>query len=198
MNLQFNQNGLIPVIVQEDQTGDVLMLAYMNQEAYDKTIETKDMYYYSRSRQTLWRKGETSGNTQRLVSLAYDCDQDTLLAVVKQTGPACHTGNKSCFYRTIVGTVDAALDPLTVLYNTIQKKQTNPDKGYTSYLFDKGLDKILKKVGEETSEVIIASKNNTTETIYEISDLFYHLLVLMANQGITLTDIYSELESRRK
>ena len=198
MTLQFNQDGLIPVIVQEDLTGEVLMLAYMNQEAYDKTIETKQLYYYSRSRQTLWKKGETSGNVQALVSLSYDCDEDTLLAIVKQTGVACHTGNKSCFYRTIEGSTTSQQDPLYALMKTIQQKQQTPDKGYTSYLFEKGLDKILKKVGEETSEVIIASKNNKQETIYEISDLFYHVLVLMANQGIALDDIYQELASRRK
>ncbi|QMS84786.1 bifunctional phosphoribosyl-AMP cyclohydrolase/phosphoribosyl-ATP diphosphatase HisIE [Candidatus Xianfuyuplasma coldseepsis] len=198
MNITFNKEELVPVIVQDYRTGEVLMLAYMNQEAYDKTVETNDMYYFSRSRQTLWRKGETSGNTQRLVSLSYDCDQDTLLAVVNQTGPACHTGNKSCFYRSVVGELETRQDPLVALYDTIQAKQRNPDEGYTSYLFDKGLDKILKKVGEETSEVIIASKNNNEETIYEISDLFYHVLVLMANQGITLPDIYKELASRRK
>ncbi|MCF7924930.1 MAG: bifunctional phosphoribosyl-AMP cyclohydrolase/phosphoribosyl-ATP diphosphatase HisIE [Candidatus Izimaplasma sp.] len=198
MKLTFNEQDLIPVIVQDVYTNNVLMLAYMNQAAYDKTIETKEMVYYSRSRQTLWKKGEISGNIQYLKSLSYDCDEDTLLAKVEQVGAACHTGNKSCFYRDIVKDTMPEAHILDELFNVVKQKQLIPDGGYTNYLFDKGLDKILKKVGEEASEVIIASKNNNQETVYEISDLFYHLLVLMVNNKIKLSDIYKELSSRRK
>ncbi len=198
MNPTFNNEGNIPVIVQEYNSKEVLMLAYMNEEAYQKTIETKDLYFYSRSRKQLWKKGETSGNTQVLQSLSYDCDQDALLAIVSQKGPACHTGSATCFYRNLIGKKQLDEDVLRQLYQTIITKKGSPDKGYTTYLFEKGLDKILKKVAEETGEVIIASKNNNDETIYEISDLFYHVLVLMVNQGISIEDIYQELEIRRK
>ncbi len=199
MKLKFNKDGLIPVVVQDVYTNEVLMLAYMNQEAFDQTIETKEMVYYSRSRQTLWKKGETSGNVQFLKSLSYDCDEDTLLAKVEQKGVACHTGKKSCFYRDIVSDETVSNETiLPELFKVIKQKQETPDGGYTNYLFDKGVDKILKKVGEEASEVIIASKNNNEETIYEISDLFYHLLVLMVNNGIELSEIFKELSSRRK
>lgn len=198
MNITYNNDGLVPVIVQDIYTKEVLMLAYMNEEAYTITKETKEMTYYSRSRQTLWKKGETSGNVQFLKELSYDCDEDTLLAKVEQVGPACHTGNKSCFYRQEITSDVVPNNILEDLFRVIQAKQETPDGGYTNYLFDKGVDKILKKVGEETSEVIIASKNNNEETVYEISDLFYHLFVLMVNQGIELSDIYKELASRRK
>lgn len=198
MEPTFNSQGLIPVIVQEQGTKDVLMLAYMNKAAYEKTLETKDLYFYSRSRKSLWKKGQTSGNTQALMSLSYDCDQDSLLALVDQKGPACHTGNKSCFYRDMLGEKSSNDLVLETLYQTIIDKKNKPDQGYTTYLFEKGLDKILKKVAEETGEVIIASKNNNDETIYEIADLFYHVLVLMVNQGIGLDDIYEELRKRRK
>jgi phosphoribosyl-ATP pyrophosphohydrolase/phosphoribosyl-AMP cyclohydrolase len=198
MKLNFNKDGLIPVVVQDVYTNEVLMLAYMNQEAYDKTLEEQMMYYYSRSRQTLWKKGETSGHLQYLKELKYDCDEDTLLAKVKQIGPACHTNNRSCFYRSVTSQERSSDHILEELFTVIQNKKENPDGGYTNYLFDKGVDKILKKVAEETGEVIIASKNNNQETIYEISDLIYHLWVLMANQGIELSDIYEELQSRRK
>lgn len=195
MNVKFNNDGLVPVIVQEYMTNEVLMLAYMNQEALQKTLETDELFYYSRSRNELWKKGETSGNTQYLKSLSYDCDQDTLLAQVEQVGNACHTGNKTCFYKSVK---NEKTNILTDLFQLIQDRKMNPDKGYTSYLFEKGLDKILKKVAEETGEVIIASKNNKEETIYEIADLFYHLFVLMANQNIEYTDILKELSNRRK
>jgi phosphoribosyl-ATP pyrophosphohydrolase/phosphoribosyl-AMP cyclohydrolase len=197
MNPTFNNEGLLPVIVQDQSTLEVLMLAYMNEEAYNKTIQTNDLYFFSRSRKQLWRKGETSGHIQTLVSLSYDCDQDALLALVQQKGPACHTGEITCFYRDLIGQKAGMKDPLQELEEVIKSKQLEPDKGYTSYLFEKGVDKILKKVAEETGEVIIASKNNNTETIYEISDLFYHVIVLMVNQGISLDDIYKELASRR-
>lgn len=198
MNVTYNKDGLVPVIVQDIYTKEVLMLAYMNEEALTITKQTKEMTYYSRSRQTLWKKGETSGNVQYLKELSYDCDEDTLLAKVEQVGAACHTGNKSCFYRKEVQSEVVPNNILEDLFRIIQSKQETPDGGYTNYLFDKGVDKILKKVGEETAEIIIASKNNNEETIYEISDLFYHLFVLMVNQGIELSDIYKELASRRK
>jgi phosphoribosyl-ATP pyrophosphohydrolase/phosphoribosyl-AMP cyclohydrolase len=156
------------------------------------------MTYFSRSRQELWKKGETSGNFQFLKQLSYDCDEDSLLAKVEQVGVACHTGNKSCFYRSEVTESLPSENILVELFDVIKDKKANPDGGYTNYLFDKGVDKILKKVAEEAGEVIIASKNNNEETVYEISDLFYHLLVLMANNNIELSDIFKELSSRRK
>lgn len=198
MNIKYNEQGLVPVIVQDVYTKEVLMLAYMNEAALNQTMETKQMTYYSRSRQTLWTKGETSGNVQYLEELRYDCDEDTLLANVRQVGPACHTNNKSCFYRTVVEGTMPPSSVLEELFRVIQAKQQTPDGGYTNYLFDKGLDKILKKVGEETAEVIIAAKNNNKETIYEISDLIYHLFVLMVQNGIELADVYQELAGRRK
>lgn len=201
--IQFNSDGLVPVVVQSVETKEVLMLAYMNKEALKLTIETKKATYYSRSRKSLWIKGETSGHTQRVCGLYYDCDQDTLLLKVEQKGVACHTGNMSCFYREVfeddmkrnqdTGILDA-------LYDIIKTRKANPVEGsYTTYLFTKGIDKILKKVGEETSEIIIGAKNNSKEeTVYEISDLVYHLLVLMVNQGIDPSDIKKELEKRRQ
>jgi phosphoribosyl-ATP pyrophosphohydrolase/phosphoribosyl-AMP cyclohydrolase len=198
MNVQYNDQGLVPVIVQDVNTLEVLMLAYMNEEALKQTIATKEMTYFSRSRQELWKKGETSGHVQFLEELRYDCDEDTLLAKVRQVGAACHTGNRSCFYRTEVEGTSNSDTILPDLFRVIQEKQASPDGGYTNYLFDKGLDKILKKVGEETAEVIIASKNNNDETIYEISDLLYHLFVLMVDRGIELSDVLDELKGRRK
>jgi phosphoribosyl-ATP pyrophosphohydrolase/phosphoribosyl-AMP cyclohydrolase len=200
-NLKYNAEGLIPVVVQDVFSKDVLMLAYINETALKQTIETKQGTYYSRSRQALWVKGETSGHTQRVRSLAYDCDQDTLLMMVEQVGPACHTGNKSCFFETLLSDVEKTTPSiLDALYETIVDRKNNPIEGaYTTYLFNKGIDKILKKVGEETAEIIIGAKNNSkAETVYEISDLVYHLLVLMVNQGITLDDIREELTKRRK
>jgi phosphoribosyl-ATP pyrophosphohydrolase/phosphoribosyl-AMP cyclohydrolase len=198
MNIQYNDQGLVPVIVQDVNTLEVLMLAYMNEEALETTIATKEMTYFSRSRQELWKKGETSGHVQFLEELRYDCDEDTLLAKVRQVGAACHTGNRSCFYRTEVEGEVQSNTILPDLFRVIQQKKTSPDGGYTNYLFDKGVDKILKKVGEETAEVIIAAKNNNDETIYEISDLLYHLFVLMVDRGIELSDVLDELKGRRK
>jgi phosphoribosyl-AMP cyclohydrolase / phosphoribosyl-ATP pyrophosphohydrolase len=195
MTLTFNQDGLIPVITQDANTLEVLMLAYMNQEAYDLTVATKQATYYSRSRKAIWRKGETSGHTQEVVSLSYDCDQDALLLKVIQQGPACHTGHMSCFYESIIESPKRL--SFQGLYDIILDRQRNPKEGsYTHYLFTKGLDKILKKVAEETGEVIIASKNNNAELIYETSDLFYHVFVLLANQGISLQAILDELNRR--
>lgn len=195
MNLTFNKEGLIPVITQDAVTLQVLMLAYMNEEAYQKTLETKKATYFSRSRQSLWVKGETSGNTQEVVSLSYDCDQDALLLKVHQKGVACHTGQTSCFHHDIIE--DQEHFSLNTLYNIVLDRKLHPKEGsYTQYLFDKGVDKILKKVAEETGEVIIASKNNTHELMYEASDLLYHLTVLLVNQGIHISDILLELQKR--
>jgi len=200
--IKFNKEGLIPVVVQDDQNSEVLMLAYMNQEALEKTIAEKKAYYFSRSRNELWKKGETSGNVQYVKSLSYDCDADTLLLKVDQKGVACHTGKMSCFHNPIIEEVKTSSNPLVLkeIYATIEERKRNPIEGsYTHYLFTKGIDKILKKVGEETAEVIIAAKNNSkSELIYELSDLVYHSLVLMVNQGVSLFDIYEELARRQQ
>lgn len=199
--LKKNENGLLPVVVQDYKTKDVLMVAYMNEEAFNHTIETGRMTYYSRSRDELWIKGETSGHTQLLMSLDIDCDNDTLLAKVKQTGAACHTGSKSCFYRNLVKREYDDTNPLTVfseVMNVIKDRKENPKEGsYTNYLFDKGIDKILKKCGEEATEIIIAAKNpNAEELKYEISDFLYHMMVLMAECNVDWDDIVKELANR--
>jgi phosphoribosyl-AMP cyclohydrolase / phosphoribosyl-ATP pyrophosphohydrolase len=199
IELNFNNEGLIPVIVQSIATNEVLMLAYMNKEAYELTLKTHIAHYYSRSRKTIWKKGETSGHFQYVEGISYDCDEDALLLIVKQIGVACHTGNMSCFYRDIIKAPQKS-GILDELYDIIKDRKENPIEGsYTTYLFEKGIDKILKKVGEETSEVIIGSKNNNhKETVYEIADLAYHVLVLMVNQNIKPEDIRQELSTRRK
>ncbi|MCH4888522.1 bifunctional phosphoribosyl-AMP cyclohydrolase/phosphoribosyl-ATP diphosphatase HisIE [Acidaminobacter sp. JC074] len=191
------ENGLIPVITQDYNTKEVLILSYMNEEAYKKTLDENALYYYSRSRNQLWKKGETSGNTQELICLTYDCDGDALLAQVIQKGPACHTGNTSCFFNDLLGT--KATDVVSDVFDVIKDRKVNPKEGsYTNYLFDKGLEKILKKVGEESSEVIIAAMSkNKEELVYELSDLLYHSLVLMENEGVSLEDIKRELSKRR-
>ena len=199
--LKLNENGLIPVIVQDYKTNEVLMMAYMNEEAFEHTVKTGRMTYYSRSRQSQWVKGETSGHYQYVRSLAVDCDRDTILAKVDQVGAACHTGNRSCFYTTIVGSDHDAKNPLQVfegVYNTILDRRQNPKEGsYTNYLLEKGLDKILKKVGEEATEIVIAAKNPNPEEIkYEISDFLYHAMVLMVERGVTWEDITNELADR--
>ena len=198
---KLNSDGLIPVIVQDYKTNEVLMMAYMNEEAFDNTVKTGRMTYYSRSRQCQWVKGETSGHFQYVRSLAVDCDKDTLLAKVDQVGAACHTGNRSCFYTTIVGTDYDAKNPLQVfesVYNTIEDRRIHPKEGsYTNYLFEKGIDKILKKVGEEATEIVIAAKNPNPEEIkYEIADFLYHAMVLMVERGVTWEDITNELADR--
>ena len=198
---KLNSDGLIPVIVQDHKTNEVLMMAYMNEEAFDSTVKTGRMTYYSRSRKCQWVKGETSGHFQYVKSLAIDCDKDTLLAKVEQVGAACHTGNRSCFYTTIVGADYDAKNPLQVfesVYNTIVDRREHPKEGsYTNYLFEKGIDKILKKVGEEATEIVIAAKNPNPEEIkYEISDFLYHAMVLMVERGVTWEDITNELAGR--
>jgi phosphoribosyl-ATP pyrophosphohydrolase/phosphoribosyl-AMP cyclohydrolase len=196
----YNEKGLIPVVVQESSTKEVLMLAYMNEEALKQTLLTKQATYYSRSRQSLWVKGETSGHVQTVKGLVYDCDGDSLLMTVEQTGVACHTGEMSCFHNALIEPEESPKPLLEELYQTIDERKKNPIEGsYTNYLFTKGIDKILKKVGEETAEVIIAAKNHSiSEMTYEISDLVYHTLVLMVQEGVTLDQIESELKRRQK
>jgi phosphoribosyl-ATP pyrophosphohydrolase len=200
--IKFNENGLVPVVVQDVKTNNVLMLAYMNEESIRKTEETGNMTYFSRSRNRLWEKGETSGHFQKLHELKIDCDGDTLLALVSQEGVACHTGNYSCFFESLSGKCDytCGYGILGELYNVIENRKVNPVEGsYTNYLLDKGIDKILKKVGEESAEVIIASKNDShEEIIYETADLIYHLLVMLFDRGILPSEIMAQLEKRRK
>jgi len=198
-NLTYDENGLIPAIVQDNTTGKVLMLAYMNEASLTKTIETKETWFFSRSRQELWNKGATSGNRQKLKSISYDCDQDTLLIQVDPVGPACHTGETSCFYQAIY---DDGKTPnrevIHQLATNIKNRRQEPIEGsYTTYLFKEGIDKILKKIGEETSEVIIGAKNeDKQELTWEISDLIYHTLVLMELSGVDIQDIKNELHQR--
>ena len=200
-NLKKNSDGLIPVIVQDYTTNDVLMCAYMNEEAFHATINCGKMTYYSRSRQELWMKGETSGHIQYVKELTADCDFDTILAKVSQVGVACHTGNPSCFFNEIVKKEYIEKNPLKVfetVYNIIEDRKNNPKEGsYTNYLFDKGIDKILKKGGEECTEIVIAAKNPDPEEIkYEISDFLYHVMVLMVEKGVTWEEITQELAQR--
>ena len=196
-----NDQGLIPVIVQHYKTQEILMLAYMNEESFYETIKTGKMTYFSRSRQKLWVKGETSGHFQYVKSLTIDCDLDTLLAKVDQIGAACHTGNPTCFFQPLVGIDYDETNPLRIfesVYDTIADRKENPKEGsYTNYLFDKGIDKILKKIGEEATEVVIAAKNpNPEEVKYEIADFLYHAMVLMVEKGLTWEDIIKELADR--
>ena len=198
---KLNSDGLIPVIVQDYKSGKVLMLAYMNREAYEETLRSGRMTYYSRSRQCLWKKGETSGHYQFVRSLDIDCDNDTILAKVRQIGAACHTGNASCFFTNLVKKAYDDVNPATILQEimaTVQDRREHPKEGsYTNYLFDKGLDKILKKVGEEATEIVIAAKNpDAAELKYEISDFLYHMIVLMADRGVTWDEISKELAKR--
>jgi phosphoribosyl-ATP pyrophosphohydrolase/phosphoribosyl-AMP cyclohydrolase len=220
--LKYNHVGLIPAIVQDVATKEVLMMAWMNREAVKKTLTTGETWFYSRSRQKMWHKGETSGHVQKVKSIYYDCDQDTLLIVAEQVGSgACHEGYKSCFHYhvnvdqsvTVVG--DQSFNPdqvygqdntaapaeiINQLYQLItERQQQRPEGSYTTYLFDKGIDKICKKVGEEAAEVIIGAKNgNKDEVTYEAADLIYHLLVLLAEQQVTPNEIFAELVKRRK
>ncbi len=199
--LKLNSDGMIPVIVQDYITDEVLMLAYMNEEAFNHTVATGKMTYYSRSRQELWVKGLTSGHFQYVKSLTADCDLDTILAKVSQVGAACHTGNRTCFFNRLIEKEGAVTNPLKVfeeVYNVIADRKENPKEGsYTNYLFDKGIDKILKKVGEEATEIVIAAKNPDPEEIkYEVSDFLYHVMVLMVERGVTWSDITKELANR--
>lgn len=199
--IKVNSDGLLPVIVQDYKTQEVLMEAYMNREAFEMTVRTGRMTYWSRSRDELWVKGLTSGHFQYVKELRIDCDNDTLLAKIAQIGAACHTGNRSCFYRTILKKEYDETNPLKVfedVFHVIQDRKLHPKEGsYTNYLFDKGIDKILKKVGEEATEIIIAAKNSDPEEIkYEISDFLYHVMVLMVHRGVSWDDITKELARR--
>lgn len=195
--ITYDENGLIPAIVQDETTGNVLMLAYMNKEALEKTLATKETWFYSRSREELWHKGATSGNLQTVSSVTLDCDQDALLVTVHPEGPACHTGKTSCFHHPIMEQT-AKRDVIHTIIETIEERKQHPVEGaYTSYLFREGIDKVLKKVGEETSEVIIGAKNqDKEEIIWEISDLIYHTLVLMNITDVQISDIKQALSER--
>jgi phosphoribosyl-ATP pyrophosphohydrolase/phosphoribosyl-AMP cyclohydrolase len=227
-DLKFDEYGLIPAIVQDAQTREVLTLAYMNRESLERTVTTNATWFWSRSRGELWHKGETSGNTQRLVELILDCDQDAIVVLVEPAGPACHTGERTCFHNAIWSDVQG-LTPehsvealqskvwtnegrkdnreaenlgtlLNQLYDLVEsRKRERPDGSYTTYLFNEGLDKILKKVGEESAETIIAAKNeNTNGLVAEVSDLIYHLLVLLVERGVSLDEIRQEMAQRGK
>lgn len=196
-DVKFDERGLIPAIVQDANTREVLTLAYMNRESLEKTIETRETWFWSRSRNELWHKGETSGNTQQVIDLVADCDGDAIVVLVKPAGPACHTGARSCF--DLKEQVDLGV-LLAQLYTLIEtRKRDRPEGSYTTYLFDHGLDKILKKVGEESAETIIAAKNaDAKPLVAEVSDLIYHLLVLLVARGVSLEDVRDELGQRRK
>lgn len=196
--LKFDDKGLIPAIVTDYYTKEVLTLAYMNKESLEISIKENKTCFYSRSRQELWRKGETSGNYQNIQCIKSDCDNDALIIEVIKEGPACHTGNESCFFNEIYSKEDYKDFSIYQLYDIIKNRKINKTEGsYTTYLFESGIDKILKKVGEECTEVIIGAKNDSSkEIIYEISDLLYHTLVLMAEKNITIDDIKNELSSR--
>jgi phosphoribosyl-ATP pyrophosphohydrolase/phosphoribosyl-AMP cyclohydrolase len=209
---KLDENGLIPAIAQDVRDGQVLMMAWMNREAFDKTLATGQAYFWSRSRQTLWRKGETSGNTMEVISIDLDCDSDVLLLKVKPAGPACHTGARSCFYTSIAGRsdapphtdqTDANLHPpfsLQSLFTTIKDRQDHPKAGsYTNQLFSRGEDEIVKKIGEEAVEIILAAKGQGDQRlIEEIADLTYHTLVLLASRGLNPGDVLAELNDRHR
>jgi len=194
--IKFDERGLIPAIVQNAKTREVLTLAYMNRESLARTIETGETWFWSRSRNKLWHKGETSNNTQRVVSLALDCDRDAIVVLVDPSGPACHTGAVSCFD---IGALNGLGPLLEQLYELIESRQRErPAGSYTTYLFEAGVDKILKKLGEESAETIIAAKNDDRQPlISEVSDLIYHLLVLLVARGVSLESIAAELKQRR-
>ena len=198
MALKFDENGLIPAIVQDHWTKEVLTLAYMNEESLAISIAEQRTCFWSRSRKQLWRKGETSGNVQHIASITADCDGDALVVEVVKDGPACHTGAESCFHEPLYLSEEIKPFSYEGLYRLISGRRTDPKEGsYTTYLFDKGLDKILKKVGEECTEVIIAGKGgDKAETVYEIADLCYHVMVLMVQSGISLEDVTRELARR--
>ena len=200
-NLLFDEKGLIPVIVQHAITREVLTLAYMNEEAYTKTVETRQAWFYSRSRQQLWHKGETSGNTQQVISIRTDCDSDALVVEVLPNGPACHTGEETCFHHSLEKFNETAgYNIVTSIINIIEERQQlMPEGAYTTYLFEKGIDKICKKIGEEAAEVIIASKNNDGEELkWEAADLLYHLLVLLQNQKVSFYELLQVLQKRHE
>ena len=196
--VQYDERGLIAAIAQDCESGEVLMQAYMNEEALRETLRTGYAHYYSRSRKTLWKKGETSGHVQKVISAAFDCDRDCLLLQIEQTGAACHTGNRSCFFQTKIAGERAGAVFLGELARVVKDRKEHPAEGsYTSYLFEKGIDKIAKKTGEEAVEVVIAAKNaDREELVGECADLLYHLTVLMEEKGISLSDVCTELKKR--
>jgi phosphoribosyl-ATP pyrophosphohydrolase/phosphoribosyl-AMP cyclohydrolase len=199
--LQFDEKGLIPVIVQHALTREVLTLAYMNEEAYTKTVETKETWFFSRSRQELWHKGGTSGNTQQVITIRKDCDSDALVVEVIPIGAACHTGEETCFHNTVEKFADTVgYNVITSLIQVIEEREREmPEGAYTTYLFEKGVDKICKKIGEESAEVIIASKNNDGEELkWEAADLIYHMLVLLQNQKVSFYDLLQVLQKRHE
>ncbi|MEC9490903.1 MAG: bifunctional phosphoribosyl-AMP cyclohydrolase/phosphoribosyl-ATP diphosphatase HisIE [Halanaerobiales bacterium] len=220
INFKYNEQELMPAVVQDFQSREVLMVAYVNQESLNLSLEKGETVFYSRSRQELWHKGETSGNTQEIKEIYYDCDQDTILFMVDPAGPACHTGENSCFYRKIAEDTDLKAEKMMKMEQQAQKieaefetekvvdflydlilsrKEEMPEGSYTTYLFEEGIDKILKKVGEESAEVIIASKNEPEEElVYETADLVYHMLVLLVERGINPEQIRKELKKRHK
>jgi len=194
-NARFGADGLIPAIVQDVRTREVLTVAYMNREALQLTLERGETYFWSRSRQQLWHKGETSGNFQDVIDVRLDCDNDAVLVLVEPRGPACHTGSYSCF-----GVEPQLEGVLQELYSLVEaRKEKRPEGSYTTYLFNSGLDKILKKVGEEATETIVAAKNEDPQRLVsETGDLLYHLLVMLVERGITLDEVLRELKGRRK
>ena len=196
--VKYDERGLIAAIAQDCESGEVLMQAYMNEEALRETLRTGYAHYYSRSRKTLWKKGETSGHVQKVISAALDCDSDCLLLQIEQTGAACHTGNRSCFFQTKIAGERAGAVFLGELARVVKDRKEHPAEGsYTSYLFEKGIDKIAKKTGEEAVEVVIAAKNaDREELVGECADLLYHLTVLMEEKGISLSDVCTELKKR--
>ena len=207
--IKFDECGLVPAIVQDARTREVLTLAYMNAESLRLTVQSGETWFWSRSRSELWHKGVTSGHTQRVVEIRQDCDSDALMILIEPAGPACHTGKRSCFYRNVAGAeideppIEDSSDlgsVLNNLYDVVEsRRKERPAGSYTTYLFDQGLDKILKKIGEEASETIIAAKNEEKEPLVaESADLLYHLLVLLAGRGILLDDLKVELTSRRR
>lgn len=204
MNIRFNEQGLVPAIVQDAHSKEVLTLAYMNEQSLQKTLETKETWFYSRSRQQLWHKGETSGNVQKVVDIRYDCDADALLILVEPKGPACHTGEYSCFHHRLNDEKPVATPNRFAILNVLEsliaeREAKRPEGSYTTYLFEKGIDKIAKKVGEEAAEVIIAAKNRSKEELrWEAADLLYHLLVLLREQRLSLDDVLSVLAERHR
>ena len=205
MDIKFDEKGLVPAIVQDVQSKEVLMMAYMNEESLQKTLETKETWFYSRSRNELWNKGATSGNTQKVVDVLYDCDSDTLLVKVIPAGPACHRNTYTCFTDSLLGdeTTVGSQDRFAIINELerviAQREAEMPEGAYTTYLFEKGIDKILKKVGEEAGEVIIAAKNRDPEELkWEVADLMYHLLVALREQKLPLDEVLKVLEERHK
>jgi len=208
MNVKFDENGLLPAVVQDAVTKEVLTLAYMNKESLEKSLETRETWFYSRSRQELWHKGATSGNTQKIVDMKFDCDQDAVVVLVEPAGPACHNGTTSCFTESLFPSEEArateeSLADYQILFELEQlirnREKERPEGAYTTYLFEKGVDKILKKVGEEAAEVIIAAKNRDPEELkWEAADLLYHLYVLLVEQGLPAREVLKVLNKRHE